>query len=165
MCSTVCKCWLAVPISLREHRVNLPVLHRLMKTSGRTAFQYFLQLAPMLTRRILYLLTLKCPQGGLISRKGRGNSSRWLVHCCVEVLSLCWTRPQVALTLLLIPRSRLPFVKSSVTLYFLQVWSSVLAITTLTDFNIVVAHRLRTVIDYDRLIVLDKGQVWNSLKL
>jgi ABC-type transport system involved in Fe-S cluster assembly fused permease/ATPase subunit len=46
-----------------------------------------------------------------------------------------------------------------VTLYFLQVWDFVLAITTLTDFNIVVAHRLRTVIDYDRLIVLDKGQV------
>ena len=34
---------------------------------------------------------------------------------------------------------------------------------TLTFFRRIVAHRLRTVIDYDRLIVLDKGQVRSAV--
>lgn len=40
----------------------------------------------------------------------------------------------------------------------------------LADYVLTVAHRLRTVIDYDRLIVLDKGELaefdtpWNLLQ-
>ena len=34
---------------------------------------------------------------------------------------------------------------------------------TLILFRWIVAHRLRTVIDYDRLIVLDKGQVRSAV--
>ena len=161
MSSIECKCCLVAPISLKKRHANHHEPHLPMGLREGTPYLSVPPPAQMSAQRQLYLSILKCPQEAITSLKARGNSLQWPVHFCAEAQSSYWMKRQVASTSLLMPRSRLPFAKSSMTLCFLQVYSHTILVRSiqLILIYIAVAHRLRTVIDYDRLIVLDKGRV------